>query len=105
MGLSQRVLGQLPSRKTAPRIIAPWIIAPWMIAFPGELPPGQLPPRIIARGRIAPRTIAPEENCLPGKLPPHHKLSPENSCPHSSNFPSKSTTSELRKAMDCRRVL
>ena len=53
MGLSQRVLGQLPSRKTAPQIIAPWIIAPWMIAFPGYLSPGQLPPRIIARRRIA----------------------------------------------------
>ena len=43
-------------------------------------------------------------NCPQGKLPPHHKTSPENSCPYSSNFLSKSTMSELRKTMNCQRV-
>ena len=79
------ILRQLPPRKIASQTVAPWMIAPWL---------------------IAPRTIAPEENCfrgkLPlGKLPPHHKTSTKNNSLHSSKFPSKSTTSEMRKTMRC----
>ena len=40
----------------------------------------------------------PEENC-PLENCPHHKISPKSSCPHSSKFPRKSTTSELRRTM------
>ena len=70
----------------------------------GKLPPGQLLPRKIAPRTIALRIIDPRENYPPRTLPPHHKISPENNCPHSSKFPSKSTTSELRKTMACLRV-
>ena len=59
-------------------------IAPWMIAsFP--------PP---------PQNIASEENCLT-----HHKIPPKNNSLHSSKFPSKSTTSELKKTMHFLQVL
>ena len=82
----KRVLGQLPPRKITPWIIAHRIISPWMIAH-----------QIIAPRTNTPRTIASEDNCPRGKLPPHHKISPENNCPHSSKFLPKSTTSELKK--------
>ena len=60
---------------------------------------------------IPPNTIAHEDNCPieklpPGKLPPpYHKIFPENNCPHSSKFPQKSPTGELRVTMHELRVL
>ena len=39
-----------------------------------------------------PRMIAPEENYPWENCPPHHKFSPKINSPHSSKFPSKSTT-------------
>ena len=49
-----------------------------------------------------PWTIVPEDNCPRGNMPPENrsltiKFPPKNNCPHSSKFPSKGTTSELRK--------
>ena len=92
---SKRVLGQLPPRKTALRIIAPRIIASWMIAHQiialGQLLPKIIVPEEDSLRTTAPRTITSQDNCPRGRLPPHHKISPKNSCPHPSNFPSKST--------------
>ena len=65
----------------------------------GQLPPGSLPP-----------DNCPPDNCLQGKLPPrklppYHEISLENNCPHSSKFPPKSTTNDLRKTMHFLQVL
>ena len=80
-----------PPHNCSPRKIPPWMIAPWKIApevncLPDNYPRGKLPPS-------------------PGKLRPHHKISLENNCTHSSKFPSKGTTSELKKTKHCLRVL
>ena len=60
---------------------------------------------MIAPEKNCPPGNCPQGNCPPGKLPPHSKISLENNCHHSSKFSSKSTTSELRKAMHFLRVL
>ena len=82
----------------------------------GQLPPDNCPPDNCYLDDCppdnCPRTIAPEYICPqenypspPENCPLHPKISPKNNRPHSSKFPSKSTTSELRKAMHCLRVL
>ena len=77
---------------------------------PDNWSPRQLPARKTAPEENCPQAISLKDNCAQGKLPPrrivaHHKISPENNCPNSSKFPSKRTTSELRKTMVCLRVL
>ena len=61
--------------------------------------------RTIAPWMIAPQTIVLKDNCPRGKLSPHHKVSPANNLPYSNTLPLKITTSELRKIIDCLRVL
>ena len=78
--------------------------------FPLDDCPRIIAPRTIASEKNCPPTIVPEDNCPRGKLPPENcsltiKFPPKNNCPHSSKFPLKSTTSELRKTMHCLRVL
>ena len=58
-----------------------------------------------------PRTTAPEENCPPDNPPLDDKISPKNNfytqikLLHSSKFPQKSSTSEVRRIIDGLRVL
>ena len=88
-------------------------VAPWN-RLSGSCPRGKLPPPphpadnclldACPSTNNCPRTISPRK-IDPRTITSHHKISLENNFPHSSKFPLKSTTRELRRTMQYLRVL
>ena len=69
----------------------PWMIVLWIIALRSIVLENNWP-----RGKLLPGK-SPKRKIDPAKLPPHYEISLKNNCPHSSKFPPKTATSELRK--------